>query len=90
MWLVASHSPANALRGKMLGVGWIDHFFDTWLPTIVDEIRWDIRGAAPTAELHSEVISKDGISRPASGIPVPTVEELESNVSPVVRLDPSI
>ena len=65
MWLVTSPSPLVSKRGSKVGVGWIDAFFDYWLPSFVDEIRRRIRGPEIAAQMHEEVISKDGVSRPA-------------------------
>mmetsp|Transcript_39342 Transcript_39342/g.91990 ORF Transcript_39342/g.91990 Transcript_39342/m.91990 type:complete len:169 (-) Transcript_39342:114-620(-) len=71
MWLVTSHSPLLSNRdSKIIGVGRIDAFFDGWLPVIVDEIRALIRGPEIARQMHQEVISKDGISRPAARIGV--------------------
>jgi hypothetical protein len=73
MWLVCSESPA--LNDRNPSIGWsgsglIDRFFDSWLPTFVDEVRLRNRGEAVAKEMHEEVISKDGISRPAGKKPV--------------------
>jgi hypothetical protein len=73
MWLVCSESPA--LNDRRPSVGWsgaglIDRFFDSWLPTFVDEVRLRNRGEAIAKAMHEEVISKDGISRPAGAKPV--------------------
>ena len=73
MWLVCSESPAlNDRRSDIgwSGVGMIDRFFDSWLPTFVDEVRLRNRGEAIAKEMHEEVISKDGVSRPAGVKPV--------------------
>jgi len=74
MWLVTSRSPLLSDRKSKTGTGWIDNFFDKWLPTIVDEIRKINRGDGVAKDLHEEVISKDGASRPAQGKNVPLVE----------------
>eukprot|EP00613_Pedinella_sp_CCMP2098_P019316 CAMPEP_0171692548 /NCGR_PEP_ID=MMETSP0991-20121206/6138_1 /TAXON_ID=483369 /ORGANISM="non described non described, Strain CCMP2098" /LENGTH=330 /DNA_ID=CAMNT_0012280865 /DNA_START=627 /DNA_END=1619 /DNA_ORIENTATION=+ len=65
MWLVTSRSPLLSDRTSSLGVGWIDGFFDSWLPFFVDLLRTINRGSEAAKELHEEVISKDGVSRPA-------------------------
>jgi len=66
MWLVTSHSRGLNDRFKGLsGPGVIDNFFDTWLPTFVHEVRRRVRGLEIADEMREEVISKDGISRPA-------------------------
>lgn len=68
MWLVCNKAPAlnNRTPGPgWFGVGFIDKFFDNWLPTFVDEVRLRIRGPDIAKAMHEEVISKDGVSRPA-------------------------
>ena len=52
----------------MTGPGMIDAFFDSWLPTIVDEVRRLARGPEYAAARHQGVVSKDGLSRPAAAI----------------------
>ena len=77
MWLVCSESPALNHRDSSIGwsgSGLIDRFFDEWLPTFVDEVRLRNRGQAMATEMHEEVISKDGISRPAGRKGVATSE----------------
>jgi hypothetical protein len=72
MWLVAAHNPNNSARKGMmaLGPGGIDAFFDRWLPVIVDETRSLVRGAAVARQMHQQVVSKEGISRPAAEVGV--------------------
>lgn len=65
MWLVTSRSPMLSKRGSFTGVGAIDSFFDSWLPQFVDEVRTIKRGRDIANQMHTEVISKDGVSRPA-------------------------
>jgi len=48
--------------------GRIDTFFDDWLPTIVNEVRRLAKGAEYAASMHQEVVSKDGLSRPAATV----------------------
>ena len=64
MWLVTSHSPMLNKRDSPLGVGWIDNFFDKWLPHIMKEVRTLVRGTAAAEELFQEVQSDDGKSVP--------------------------
>ena len=68
MWLVSSPSPLLSRRDAVTGPGLIDAFFDTWLPTIVDEVRRLAKGPQYAAARHQGVISKDGLSRPAAAI----------------------
>ena len=68
MWLVTSRSPMLSRRDGELGPGRIDTFFDEWLPTIVNEVRRLARGAEYAASMHQEVVSKDGLSRPAATV----------------------
>jgi hypothetical protein len=71
MWMVTSRSPMASNTGKdSQWFGFIDRFFDQWLPTFVDEVRRQNRGPAIALQMHQEVISKDGISRPAAKIGV--------------------
>lgn len=65
MWLVATRSPMLSRRDGVTGPGSVDGFFDRWLPSFVDEVRTLLRGAEYAKQMHEEVISKDGISRPA-------------------------
>jgi len=65
MWLVTSRSPMLSSRESKFGVGWIDNFFDYWLPFFVSQIRELVVGECYAKALHEEVISADGISRPA-------------------------
>lgn len=69
MWLVTSRSPRLSTRGKFsegfTGVGMIDAFFDYWLPQFVDEVRAIQRGREIANQMHTEVVPKDGVSRPA-------------------------
>merc|ERR1711971_376925 len=74
MWLVTSHSPLLSNRRSPTGTGFIDKFFDIWLPSLVDMLRNLVRGPNPSAELHETVISKDIVSRPALAKKVPLVE----------------
>ena len=55
----------NCFRAPEVGVAWIDLFFDFWLPFFVDMVRTLNRGIEAAREMHEEVISKDGVSRPA-------------------------
>ena len=64
MWLLTSRSPLLTHRASPVGVGWIDAFFDRWLPTFVDEIRRLNKGAVEAARRHRSVTSVDGVSRP--------------------------
>ena len=66
MWLVTSHAPLNSARKAFLGPGSVDRFFDGWLPFFVDEMRRGVRGEEAMRELHEEVVSKNGASRPVS------------------------
>eukprot|EP00929_Paragymnodinium_shiwhaense_P060933 TRINITY_DN30419_c0_g1_i3.p1 TRINITY_DN30419_c0_g1~~TRINITY_DN30419_c0_g1_i3.p1 ORF type:complete len:334 (-),score=31.39 TRINITY_DN30419_c0_g1_i3:181-1182(-) len=74
MWLVTSRSPMLSSRKSIAGTGWIDHFFDKWLPRIVDAMRRINLGHDAMEALKEEVISKDGSSRPAQGNKVPLVD----------------
>jgi len=65
MWLVAARSPMLSKRDGFTGPGSVDGFFDRWLPNFVDEVRRLMRGEEYAKQMHEEVISKDGISRPA-------------------------
>jgi hypothetical protein len=71
MWLLTSRSPFLTDRDSKVGVGWIDKFFDWWLPYIVLEIRKLLRGEEYAKKHFERVISKDGISRPAGVTPLP-------------------
>lgn len=64
MWLVTSRSPMLTSRTSKFGVGWIDHFFDYWLPFFVFEIRKLVRGEEDAKIFYQEVVSADGISPP--------------------------
>ena len=68
MWLVTCRSPMLSRRNGQIGPGRIDTFFDEWLPTIVNEVRRLARGAEYAASMHQEVVSKDGLSRPAATV----------------------
>ena len=68
MWLVTAASPLLSNRDSVTGPGIIDAFFDSWLPVIVNEIRRLARGAEYAASMHQEVVSKDGLSRPAATV----------------------
>eukprot|EP00929_Paragymnodinium_shiwhaense_P078241 TRINITY_DN4051_c0_g1_i3.p1 TRINITY_DN4051_c0_g1~~TRINITY_DN4051_c0_g1_i3.p1 ORF type:complete len:435 (+),score=40.12 TRINITY_DN4051_c0_g1_i3:239-1543(+) len=87
MWLVTSRSPMLSNRGSFTGSGWIDDFFDQWLPTIVNALRKINRGDTAVEELKEGVISKDGKSRPEIGKKVPLVAagDVESVKYDVVR-----
>mmetsp|Transcript_12450 Transcript_12450/g.16044 ORF Transcript_12450/g.16044 Transcript_12450/m.16044 type:complete len:474 (+) Transcript_12450:45-1466(+) len=81
MWLISSHSPMLSDRTSfMASPGKIDAFFDAWLPVIVDEVRSLIRGPEIAKQMHQEVISKDGISRPSSKIGLPSETGDESKL----------
>lgn len=76
MWIVSplpgsSHMINERMGGALtkLGSGWIDSFFDWWLPFIVDMLRTLNRGKDIAEKLHEEVVSKDGMSRPAGKNP---------------------
>jgi len=64
MWLVTSRSPLLWDRKARVGVGAVDRFFDKWLPTYVHGCRMLVRGREIADAMRTEVISKDGISRP--------------------------
>jgi hypothetical protein len=63
MWIVGCNSPRcnDRNNGNFM---YIDKYFDKWLPTFVDEVRWALRGGKIAMEMHQEVISKHGISSP--------------------------
>lgn len=65
MWLVTARSPMLSRRTSYFGPGMIDRFFDYWLPYFAFELRRLVRGEKAAIELEEQVISKDGISRPA-------------------------
>lgn len=65
MWLVTGRSPFLADRTSKTGPGWIDKFFDWWLPYFVFEVRKVLRGEEYAKKHFETVISEDGISRPA-------------------------
>jgi hypothetical protein len=69
MWLVSSHSPMLSRRKGtvgLVGAGFIDDFFDWWLPEFLHGARM-INFGREYADAHREVVvSKDGASRPAS------------------------
>merc|ERR1711924_571810 len=71
MWLVSAPSPFLSHRDSQTGVGMIDAFFDFWLPTFVDAVRALIRGKTIAREMHQEVVSKDGVSRPCAQMGIP-------------------
>jgi len=75
MWLVGAHSPFHSSRKSSFTVGYIDEFFDTWLPKVVYHVRKYNCGADAASELYEEVISKDGRSRPAQKKQIPLVDE---------------
>ena len=62
---MTSHTPLLADRKSQFGAGWVDSFFDYWLPFFVDEVRRILRGPEIAKAMHEEVVSKDGVSRPA-------------------------
>lgn len=80
MWLVTTKAPQAAGRDSWTGSGMIDHFFDTWLPVFVWEVRLQshlkkLKDVQPEIERHlqansiansryQEVESRDGISAP--------------------------
>jgi len=68
MWLLTSRSPMLTKRKSKFGVGWIDNFFDFWLPFFVFEIRKIVKGVEYACNHYEKVISKDGVSPPA-GMP---------------------
>ena len=68
MWLVTAPSPLLSNRDSLTGPGVIDAFFDSWLPVIANEVRRLARGAEYAASMHQEVVSKDGLSRPAAKV----------------------
>jgi hypothetical protein len=68
MWLVTCRSLMLSRRDGQIGPGRIDTFFDDWLPTIVNEVRRLAKGAEYAASMHQEVVSKDGLSRPAATV----------------------
>lgn len=68
MWILTGRSPMLSCRKSKVGVGAIDHFFDTFLPMFVFEVRKQVLGEEHAKKKYEEVISADGISRPA-GIP---------------------
>lgn len=74
MWLVSSRSPLLSDRKSKTGTGWIDNFFDEWLPRIVGKIREINLGKEEAERLRETVISKDGASRPKLGKKVPYVD----------------
>mmetsp|Transcript_8743 Transcript_8743/g.24303 ORF Transcript_8743/g.24303 Transcript_8743/m.24303 type:complete len:157 (+) Transcript_8743:1-471(+) len=69
MWLVTSSSPLQSQREGgigLVGPGFIDRFFDWWLPVFMHGMR-TINFGKSYADAHREsVISKDGVSRPAA------------------------
>ncbi len=67
MWILTSHSPllADRLHPCSFGSGWIDRFFDKWLPYFVDEVRRLCRGDEIATRMHQEVVSADGVSKAA-------------------------
>ena len=75
MWLVTAASPLLSNRDSVTGPGVIDAFFDSWLPTIVNELRRLARGAEYAASMHQEVASKDGLSRPAAAVGMDKLSE---------------
>lgn len=77
MWIVSSRSFFLSDRHSETGVGMIDHFFDTWLPFFVDEVRTLVRGLEVAKAMHMEVISKDGISRPAGKYKRVSISDLQ-------------
>jgi len=64
MWLLTSRSPLLHDRAATFGMGWVDQFFDWWLPCFVYEIRKLVVGKEYAREHFEKVKSEDGISRP--------------------------
>ncbi|CAJ1367226.1 unnamed protein product, partial [Effrenium voratum] len=73
MWLVTAPTPMVSGRKSFLGTGFIDRFFDYWLPVFVHEMRYSeqrIQGRTHEEAVefansrYQEVHSKDGVSRP--------------------------
>ena len=62
-------------RDSVTGPGVIDTFFDSWLPVIANEVRRLARGAEYAASMHQEVVSKDGLSRPACAVGMEKLSE---------------
>ena len=75
MWLVTAPSPLLSNRDSLTGPGVIDAFFDSWLPVIANEVRRLARGAEYAASMHQEVVSKDGLSRPAAAVGMDKLSE---------------
>ena len=75
MWLVTAPSPLLSNRDSVTGPGVIDTFFDSWLPVIANEVRRLARGAEYAASMHQEVVSKDGLSRPACAVGMEKLSE---------------
>lgn len=74
MWIVTSRSPFLSRRSSYTGVGFIDQFFDRFLPTYVKQARTILRGKQVAEELFEDVVSKDGVSRPKMAKQVPLVD----------------
>jgi len=83
MWLVTSRTPLVSGRDSMTGSGFIDAFFDYWLPVFVFELRyshfadqyrregradWHEAAMKLAHDKYQEVHSQDGVSRPMSQI----------------------
>jgi len=77
MWLVTGKSPQVASREAWTGSGWIDDFFDYWLPVFVHEMRraryaerfkdqpdGEAKALQIADDKYQEVYSQDGKSRP--------------------------
>jgi len=75
MWLVGTRSPWHMSRDSLLTISAVDAFFDRWLPELVRHVRRVNRGEEAAKELHEEVISKAGVSRPEQKKKVPLVNE---------------
>lgn len=81
MWLVTGPSPLLSGRDSQTGVGMIDNFFDFWLPTFVDAVRALIRGKSIARQMHQEVVSKDGVSRPSAHMGILDTERSDGIIS---------
>ena len=67
MWILCGHNYLSAHRDSpAYGPAYIDHFFDEFLPVFVHYIRSRVRGKEAADQLWQEVVSKDGVSRPAA------------------------
>eukprot|EP00298_Acanthocystis_sp_HF-20_P012166 c19746_g3_i1.p1 GENE.c19746_g3_i1~~c19746_g3_i1.p1 ORF type:complete len:448 (+),score=136.89 c19746_g3_i1:25-1344(+) len=76
MWLVCGHNRSSADRSSTFSVGYIDKFFDRFLPLLVFMIRSTTLGKEVAIRRHKELLeSKDGQStlKPAVEEPQPIV-----------------